>query len=296
MSNIYVDKLNEAITVLGGDPVTEPAGNVYVAKLDEVIAILTELRDQIARDRSAIFNNDGNPHTTNTDFNNLPDTYGTHFVGNGAGTTPVTNGPTTAQYYGFTLGLGTPHEPSAYSSQIYWPRTGSPYLNVRFRENGSFTTWSKVHAGYADTAGNSTTTSQEKFPDLNVGSAVGATTGQIRTSGTINGIDSRVLQSYVSVASGSCIDVGMSGLGFLIVNCRNPSVWPYFNSGYLSVGFDGYNGNIALFAQSVAPGTNVSMYIGGSTGLVLAKIFGVGLRITNNFAHALSVSVASFMF
>jgi len=111
---------------------------------------LTALRDEIASDRAAIFNNDGKPHTTNTDFNNLSSTYGTHFVGNGAGTTPVTNGPTSSQYYGFTLGLGTPYEPSDYSSQLYWPRTGSPYLNVRFRENGSFSAWSKIYAGYAD--------------------------------------------------------------------------------------------------------------------------------------------------
>lgn len=153
MSNIYVDKLNEAITVLGGEPVTAPAGNVYVAKLDEVIASLTALRDEIARDRAAIFNNDGNPHTQNTDFNALPATYAAHYVSNGNGNTPVSNGPplaTASQFYGFTLGQGTPHEPSAYSSQLYWPRTGSPYLNVRFRENGSFTTWSKIHAGYAD--------------------------------------------------------------------------------------------------------------------------------------------------
>ena len=80
MSNIYVDKLNEAITVLGGEPATEPAGNVYVAKLDEVIASLTDLRNQIASDRSAIFNNDGNLHIQNTDFNALPNTYAAHFV------------------------------------------------------------------------------------------------------------------------------------------------------------------------------------------------------------------------
>lgn len=38
MSNIYNDKLTEAIGALGGTPDPEPAGNIYVARLDELIS------------------------------------------------------------------------------------------------------------------------------------------------------------------------------------------------------------------------------------------------------------------
>ena len=162
MSNIYVDKLNEAITVLGGEPVTEPAGNVYVAKLDEIIANLTSIylgyTPMPTFDLSDIFNNAGNPHIQNTDFNELPDTYAAHYVGQGYGTTTVANGPPipgATQFYGFTIGQGTPHRPSSYSSQLYWPRSsvgGNPYLSMRFRENGTWTEWRRIYAGYADSA------------------------------------------------------------------------------------------------------------------------------------------------
>jgi len=190
MSNIYVDKLNEAITVLGGEPVTEPAGNVYVAKLDEVIASLTAFGEQFEPvlgytpmpifNRSDIFNNAGNLHTTNTDFNSLPATYGSHFVGRGYGNTTVAHGPGipgAAQYYGFTIGLGTEYDTTSEACQIYWPRSsfgvnglsnfydstadltgngGNPYISIRFKEGtagNSWSAWRKIYAGYADSAG-----------------------------------------------------------------------------------------------------------------------------------------------
>ncbi len=260
MSNIYVDKLNEAITVLGGEPVTEPAGNVYVAKLDEVIASLEALTYQAAipappatedyylltqvnpgdtgvtwrtlddiagslqpydpdltaiasltgstgllektatntwkldtttyAPKANIFNNDGNPHIQNTDFNALPATYAAHYVAMGTGSTPIANGPPVpgaTSFYGFTMGVGTPFTPSQFASQIYWPRSskgGNPYLSVRFREDNAYwTEWQRIYAGYADSAGNAATTSQTTFGRLNVGSASGATEGQIRVPG-----------------------------------------------------------------------------------------------------------------
>jgi len=97
-----------------------------------------------------LFNNMGGVHGTQTDFNAISD-FGVRYV---QGTT---NGPGTgSQYYGFTLGLGNDYAYSSYASQLYWPRTplsGSPYLSVRFREGGSWGSWSKIYAGYADSAG-----------------------------------------------------------------------------------------------------------------------------------------------
>lgn len=99
-----------------------------------------------------LFNNAGNNHSTRTDFNNVPD-FGVHYVqGNG-------NGPGTCnQYYGFTLGLGNEYAYSQYAMQFAIPRlpTGGwsqPYLTFRFREGGSWGSWYKAAAGYADTAG-----------------------------------------------------------------------------------------------------------------------------------------------
>ena len=139
--------------------------------------------------RSDIFNNAGHTHGLNTDFNALPNTYAAHYVGRGNGTAFVTNGPSwatnTTHFYGVTMGLGSEFAPSSYASQLYWPRTGDPYLALRFQEAGTWTAWSKIYAGYADTAGNSATTSQTTFGSLNVGSASGATEGEIKASGSI---------------------------------------------------------------------------------------------------------------
>lgn len=104
------------------------------------------------------FNNMGNNHSTYTDFNNVPG-FGAYYVQQG------TNSPTgTAnnQWYGFTLGLGNEYALSSYGTQIYWPRraqNGSTYIYIRDREGGSWTSWTKVQAGYADSAGSATTAS-----------------------------------------------------------------------------------------------------------------------------------------
>lgn len=100
------------------------------------------------------FNNMGNNHSTYTNFNSFGD-FGFRYM-QGA-----TNGPFYAacgasQYYGMTIGLGNDYSSSQYGSQFYWPRTplgGSPYISVRFLENGSWGSWSKIYAGYADSAG-----------------------------------------------------------------------------------------------------------------------------------------------
>ena len=98
-----------------------------------------------------IFNNMGNVHGTYTDFNSVGNFGVRYLQGN-------TNGPSTGatQYYGFTLGLGNEYAYGTYGSQFYWNRTstgGNPYVSVRFQENGSWGAWSKIWAGYADTAG-----------------------------------------------------------------------------------------------------------------------------------------------
>jgi hypothetical protein len=101
-----------------------------------------------------IFNNMGNNHTTYTDFNSVGG-FGVRYLQGS------TNGPGTGatQYYGFTLGLGNDYPQSgsgSYGTQFYWNRTstgGNPYVSVRFNENGSWGGWTRIYAGYADSAG-----------------------------------------------------------------------------------------------------------------------------------------------
>jgi hypothetical protein len=114
-----------------------------------------------------IFNNMGNNHGTYTDANSVGG-FGVRYLQGS------TNGPGTgaSQYYGFTLGLGNEYPYSgagSYGTQLYWNRTstgGNPYVSVRYNENGSYGAWSKIYAGYADSSGNSSTTSQTNFSSL----------------------------------------------------------------------------------------------------------------------------------
>ncbi|MCX5793552.1 MAG: hypothetical protein NTY45_15235, partial [Elusimicrobia bacterium] len=96
------------------------------------------------------FNNMGQNHSTQTDFNAVAD-FGARYL-QGA-----TNGPGTpsSQFYGFTLGLGNEYPYSQYALQLAIPRYVSTdkYLSIRNREAGVWQTWSKISAGYADTAG-----------------------------------------------------------------------------------------------------------------------------------------------
>lgn len=103
-------------------------------------------------DEARLFNNMGQNHGTQNDFNAISD-FGVRYVQGG------TNGPTgvgTNQFYGFTLGLGNDYALSNYASQFYWPRAAQnadTYIYVRDKEGGAWGGWRKTKAGYADSAG-----------------------------------------------------------------------------------------------------------------------------------------------
>jgi len=77
--------------------------------------------------------------------------YGCSFVQN------TTNGPGISgatQYYHQRMGLGKEYC-NQYAMDWAIPRTpsgGSPYMSVRFAEGGTWTAWSKIYAGFADTS------------------------------------------------------------------------------------------------------------------------------------------------
>lgn len=100
-----------------------------------------------------LFNNMGQGHSTQTDFNAVTD-FGFRYIQG------ITNGPGTGsgQFYGMTLGLGSDYSIANYALQVAIPR-GDPadnYISLRRREATAWGSWSKISAGYADTAGTAT--------------------------------------------------------------------------------------------------------------------------------------------
>jgi hypothetical protein len=106
-----------------------------------------------------IFNNMGDNHPTRTSFDASTPSYnfGFRYVQGS------TNGPGTgaSQYYSWYIGLGNDYPATgagSYGAMFAVDRNvTTPYLSVRYNENNSFTSWRKIHAGYADTAGSATT-------------------------------------------------------------------------------------------------------------------------------------------
>ena len=99
------------------------------------------------------FNNMGQNHSTQTDFNSISN-FGFRFVQG------LTNGPGTgsSQFYGFSIGLGNDYAYSDYALQLAIPRysASDKYITFRTREATTWGSWNKISAGYADSAGNIT--------------------------------------------------------------------------------------------------------------------------------------------
>jgi hypothetical protein len=97
----------------------------------------------------------GDPHSTRSSFDATTPSYGFgyRFVqGN-------TNGPGTggSHYYSWYIGLGSDYLATgagSYGAMFAVDRNSvTPYLSVRYNENNSFSSWRRVAAGYADSAG-----------------------------------------------------------------------------------------------------------------------------------------------
>lgn len=152
-------------------------------------------------DEYRVFNNMGNNHSTTTDFNAVGN-FGVRYLQGG------TNGPTgNGQWYGFTLGLGNDYTISQYASQLYWSRKGQTsdnrYIYTRDLENGTWGSWVKMHAGYADTAGNGGVTS------------VNGQTGAVTISGGATVTDDTTTNAtryivWEDITSGSSSTIGVS--------------------------------------------------------------------------------------
>ena len=107
--------------------------------------------------RLQLFNNQGYNHGTFTSFSAVPDA-GNYLVHQDT----YTDGPSainvgggnTGQYYTQEFGLGNDYATSSYAFQQAIGRNAlQPYQWVRSREAGTWTAWTKVAAGYADSSG-----------------------------------------------------------------------------------------------------------------------------------------------
>jgi hypothetical protein len=107
--------------------------------------------------KSQIFNNSGCNHSTWTCFAG-PTDFGPQFVHQDAAyndgpTCGSPGGSNTVQYYASACGLGNDY---AYSSYVFQEAIArnvtTPYHWVRSREGGTWQSWTKISAGYADTA------------------------------------------------------------------------------------------------------------------------------------------------
>jgi len=137
-------------------------------------------------------------HSGTNDFNGI-NRFGSTFI-NGGSAAPA-NGPgngTLNQYYSWAFGLGAEYGVGSYNLQMAMGRPGgggtetAPYLYRRFQENASYTSWTKIAAGYADNAGALNNIDAARFVYGTNGSATidlvgGANLNNINKSGFYNG-------------------------------------------------------------------------------------------------------------
>jgi hypothetical protein len=139
-------------------------------------------------DEHRLFNNMGDNHGTRTSFDASTPSYnfGWRYV-QGSTNGPGVNSAT--QYYHLYVGLGNDYLATgagSYGMQIAIPRNvTTPYIAIRYNENNSLASWQKISAGYADTSGNSATTSQTNFSSLSIGGVAVATQGWVQSQGYI---------------------------------------------------------------------------------------------------------------
>jgi hypothetical protein len=139
--------------VVGGSTVWHAGNLTNLNQLTNGPGYLTSVSIGNMTDAYRFWNNMGNNHSTHTDFNSVSN-FGFRYI---QGTT---NGPGTgsSQFYGMTLGLGNEYTYGTYAMQLAIPRYFGvdKYITFRTQEAGSWGAWTKISAGYADTAGSAT--------------------------------------------------------------------------------------------------------------------------------------------
>jgi hypothetical protein len=239
----YITGINSSAvtTALGYTPYNATNPNGYITSSGNVATVGNLTPAQF-------FNNMGGIHSTRTSFDASTPSYdfGFRYVQGS------TNGPGTGgnQFYSIYLGLGSDYPATGSGSYgmymaIDRDRT-NPYLSIRYNEGNSLTTWRRINAGYADTAG----------------------TASNITSYTINqNLGTSNLPTFAGVKGSSYFDA-QSGSGFRIRNASDngnvggftrsglwegnsnytPSIW--CETGY---GFNIYTNGSATIKTTITP-------------------------------------------
>ena len=174
-------------------------------------------------DRDQLFNNNANDHTT---FQN-PNISGTNNFGffyNQNSNTASSGMPQSSQHYLINMGLGNDYRwydgnTGRYGLQLAFPReNGAGYLYKRTLENGSFQSWQKFYAGYADSAGSvawGNVTGKPTIPAVN--------TNYVGTTGSFTGA-AKIMTG--TTAQRPAVNAS-TGLGYLRLNTstNNMEFW-----------------------------------------------------------------------
>jgi hypothetical protein len=209
-------------------------------------------------DASRLFNNMGQNHSAYTDFNGVGD-FGFRYV-NGS-----TNGPGTgsSQFYSVTFGLGNDYSFANYAMQIAIPRYNSSdrYVTFRTREATTWGSWYKIYAGYADSAGNSTTTSQTEFASLTIGGRPVATQDWVTSQGYLTSVTDVWVNTTGDTMTGALTinTTGTSGAATLRLN--NSSSTTFIHT-LEAMGANMTSGQHNILVVGKAASTKNSGYIG----------------------------------
>ena len=170
------------------------------------------------------FNNMGENHSTRTGFDSSTPTYGFGF----RFVQGSTNGPGTGggQFYSWYIGLGNDYPSTgagSYGAMFAVDRNvTTPYLSVRYNENNSFTSWRKIYAGYADTAGTASTANS--VSGSNVSGNISGNAANI-TSYTINqSVGTGNSPSFAGLTVNGNILLNNGGYGWIYANDTNHSI------------------------------------------------------------------------
>jgi hypothetical protein len=153
--------------------------------------------------KSQLWNNNGQIHGIPAQFADIPN-FGNYFVQAASTELPPGGTGLTGQYYTESFGLGDNYAYTSYVMQWAMGRNiANPYLNIRYRENGTWGSWYKVSAGYADTAGSLAVTS----PAWNLSKL-----GQANQSGVITYSQSDYSRNVTIVLGSGTVQVPVAGL------------------------------------------------------------------------------------
>lgn len=215
--------------IIGDTTLTYNGNNIYVFGNSTLL-------NQLSSD---LFNNSGEVFTARTSFDASTASYGFgwRYV-SGSTNGPGTNSAT--QYYSLYTGLGSQFPATGGGSHGMYlaiPRNATgPYLSVRYNENNSLTSWTKISAGYADVAGSVTGA---------LNGTLGATTPNSISATTINASGTVQLTKgwsttdgegtlFLNGATGNRIEFNQNGVNAPTFNTRSAGtkllLWSYVGS------------------------------------------------------------------